>query len=60
MDINTFKEKTCKDCVNYSKDCKEQDIHEKIIDGVQIMRCKNYHRWIDCITKNCDSCRKCK
>ena len=45
MDINTFKEKTCKDCVNYSKDCKEQDIHEKIIAGVQIMRGKNYHRW---------------
>lgn len=60
MDKKEFRDKMCICCVNYSEPCQEEEIREKVIDGVKVIRCKNYHKWTDCVTKNCNTCGKCK
>ena len=59
MTKEKYKEKMCKNCINYCANCKDEEIIEEIIDDTVVTVCKNYHNFAECIRKNCNSCGRC-
>lgn len=59
MTKEEYRQIICRQCVNYDKECKE-DICMKFFENYTNTKCNNYHLWTECISKNCNKCRKCK